>query len=545
MILKDAAVARPLFPWLTRAGAPLWAKLERPRWIGAVVTLLAAAAAFHAGGEAYRARWQILAAPKVPGNVLRGLTAEPARLQLDISYRDYQKLAYKRMLAFDRGKLYAEDDSYVPATVSVDGDAVRGRVRLKGEGLDHLKGDTWSLRVRLRDGQALFGMRRFSIQTPRRSGSLKEWIFYRLLEHEDLIALRYDYVDVTLNGEHKGIYALEESFTSALLDHNRRREGPLLKFDERLFVLRNEVADDFQSQTDLFHAADVLVFQTGRTFEDPFLRSAFLAGRQALADFRAGRRAASETFDIERTAKILAVVDLLNCFHAVRWKNARFYFNPLTSRLELIGYNAYGNEDFLPLVGDLNYQLWRQDRFGPYPVREWIGLFYSDPVIRERYFHHLERLTSPGYLERFFAEVAPELEAKLAIVQRGNPFYHWVSARYFANRDTLATILRPEAPITATLVADAPELEVQNPLAVPVEVLGLRCGATEMPTTGDRTVLDSLPGQSVTAVRVRLATGGDVVSCRDGDATVSYRIPGTERVLSAPVAEAAEGAPWT
>ena len=37
-----------------------------------------------------------------------------------------------------------------------------------------------------------------------------------------------------LNGKNLGIYALEEHFDKALIESNKFREGPILKFDESI-----------------------------------------------------------------------------------------------------------------------------------------------------------------------------------------------------------------------------------------------------------------------------------------------------------------------
>ena len=70
-------------------------------------------------------------------------------------------------------------------------------------------------------------MKQFSLHHPRTRNWLFEWLGHRILRREGTLALRYRFVDVTLNGKHLGIYALEEHFEKRLIEHNRRREGPM------------------------------------------------------------------------------------------------------------------------------------------------------------------------------------------------------------------------------------------------------------------------------------------------------------------------------
>ena len=42
----------------------------------------------------------------------------------------------------------------------------------------------------------------------------------KILNYQGLIALRYDFIDVTLNGKHFGVYAIEENFRKNLIENN-------------------------------------------------------------------------------------------------------------------------------------------------------------------------------------------------------------------------------------------------------------------------------------------------------------------------------------
>ena len=43
--------------------------------------------------------------------------------------------------------------------------------------------------------------------------------------YEKLPYLRYSFVDLIINGENKGVYAIEEHFNKELLENRRSREG--------------------------------------------------------------------------------------------------------------------------------------------------------------------------------------------------------------------------------------------------------------------------------------------------------------------------------
>ena len=45
------------------------------------------------------------------------------------------------------------------------------------------------------------------------------------------VTLRFDFINVTLNGINMGIYAIEESIDKILVENNNYREGPVIKFN--------------------------------------------------------------------------------------------------------------------------------------------------------------------------------------------------------------------------------------------------------------------------------------------------------------------------
>ena len=64
-------------------------------------------------------------------------------------------------------------------------------------------------------------MKIFSIQHPRTRNYIYEWIFHQALKREGILSLRYKFINVTLNGQDLGVYALEEHFDKRLIEYNK------------------------------------------------------------------------------------------------------------------------------------------------------------------------------------------------------------------------------------------------------------------------------------------------------------------------------------
>ncbi len=411
-------------------------------------------------------------------NYVRGQMSQPKKMTIDIKHKDYQYLAFKRAEALQRGRLITDNESYVPAWVTVDGKRTRVKIRLKGDVVDHLEGDKWSFRIKVKGNKAIWGMRRFSVQAPKRSGWGHEWVMYQWFRKEGLISLRYDFIDLTINGKRRGIFALEESFSKELIENNRRREGPILKWDERLiFDTPNTAGSDRQAETDAFQAADVLSFTTTKMLANETLRKNFLVGRHMLAALRMGKASVPEVFDVQRAATTVAIIRIVNALHGVRWKNCRFYFNPVTAKLELIAYNAYGAHA-IPTIKKNSIPLYTKLRQNHYNTggHGWLDLFFSDPDFVEHYFSALDRFTSPGYLEAFFNDIEHDLREKESVIFKDEPSRNIRIPVYFHNRDMMRSFLYPKLPLKAYLKhydGQIMRLSVANPGFLPVVIDGV------------------------------------------------------------------------
>ena len=178
----------------------------------------------------------------------------------------------KRDEALKVGILQTTDDDLVPATVALnDGTKMDADIRLKGDWVDHLKGDKWSFRIQLKGDDQVMGFRQFSIQTPETRNYLYEWAFHQNLIEENILTTRYHFVNVLLNGKLLGIYGIEEHFTGELIESQGRRQGVIIRFDEEnlwdkwAYFFANGIkfmGDGWTSTTE--KTADITSFQSGK-----------------------------------------------------------------------------------------------------------------------------------------------------------------------------------------------------------------------------------------------------------------------------------------
>lgn len=417
-------------------------------------------------------------------------------LYIEIAPDNLATLAAKREEALETWVLLTDSNDFVPATVRLGtGAPVPVRLRLKGDWGDHFAHEKWSYRIEVRGENGILGMRVFSIQDPSTRTYLNEWLFLRNLRAEEVMGVGYDFVQVVQNGEAMGIYAVEEGFSKELIESQNRREGVIIRYNEDLLwehwsAFENDLVTPRGVQQ--FYTIDE--FDTGRIEGDPALRAQRDVAVGKLRAWWAGELPSSDVFDVEATAKYWALVDLWGAQHALQWHNQRFYYNPVTTLLEPIGFDAQ------PL-GEAN----------PVDVTTLPGLRQlhdrGDPQLQRAYARHLWRYAQPQYLAGLEAQFADELARHQAALDAefGNQAmpdgrdvlaspWDQLSERQASLRELLSPLQMTYAHWVGSVSSDTVALTVGNLLDLPVEIVGLQAGDVWLPAGADWRVHETKEG---------------------------------------------------
>ena len=327
---------------------------------------------------------------KIPINYMRGSISQPKLLEINIKYKNLAKLKQSRNNALKKGVLLPEDANYTKAEIKYEGNNYPIRLRLKGDHLDHLQGNKWSYRIKVLEEKTILGMKKFSLQVPEVRNFLGEPIFHKLLEKEGLPNLRYEVVNLKLNGKDLGIYTIEEHFDKYLIENNRMREGIIIALSENSFwneSIRKYKEPIFAIQ-DSYMNRDMKIFDSNRLISNQNLQYQANDAYFILKKFLDGELSVSKAFDIEKTAKFFAVVDLAGAHHAIVWNNMRFIYNPVNKLLIPIGFDGDGGNT----IGNLSIK------------QHQVELFFRDLEFTEKYIDNLERISKKEYLDEFFED---------------------------------------------------------------------------------------------------------------------------------------------
>ena len=280
------------------------------------------------------------------------------------------------------------------ATLSNKNDDYKIKLRVKGDRVLHWydKNQT-SYRVDLRGDDRIWGLEEFSIQKPITRNYIYEYIFHKFLEYNNLISLKYFFINVSLNDTDQGIYAVEEGFSKELIERNKKRNGPIFGLEETKGVNYPNIEYDLYSKNFWQSNHSDLV-------DRALLKLDRLKNRQINLD---------EIFDLNQWATYFAVIDITGNFHGSIPKSVKLYYNPVNAKFEPIGFDGHYNsnlfQDFLILdfmdPENKNCSYICSDR-------DWYLRFLENQEFISIYKKKLNEISSEKFLNNFY-----NLNAKL------------------------------------------------------------------------------------------------------------------------------------
>ena len=347
-----------------------------------------------------------------PIQTIRNQITPIKNLVIDINYENISKLKKIRERAVFQKELFPNESQWVNAKIKFGSEKYNAKIRLKGQFKDHWRDDgLWSYKIKLKDNKTLFGMDRFAIQHPRTRHFMNEWYYHKLLNYVGLISLRYNFLPVIINGEEYPIYAIEENFSTRLLENNNRREGPI-------FRLQNRVSPEepYVNQVTFYQKNKYQNTEKGR----------FLIRRveRQITNFLQGELEAKDVFNIEMMAKSYAIGDLFGNDHSILAYNIRYYMNPINGLIEPILYDQQEIKDASSkgLIGERNKHF-ENSLLIPTNV---ISLLFKDFEFSKEYLKALNVISQKSWLDQFFVENEKEARKK-------NPDYFFVMPYGFIN----------------------------------------------------------------------------------------------------------------
>ena len=356
----------------------------------------------------------------------QGTAFREETFEVQVAPEDAQKLKDIKKRSIKDGLYIRRESDEVKAKVGSTSPLMPAKIRFKGDWLDHLDWKGESYRIKLKGESAWRGMRVFSVQRAIVRGNLREWVYHQWLRREDVLSPRYDFIRFRFNGADPKPYAYEEHFTKHLVEHQKRREGPIVKFNEnrfwegikRSFDVRDQLPDG-RNKDAAWWSSEILPFEAKRVKKSPVLAQEFEQAKTLMHQYKYHLAAPDAIFDMKRLAKWVAISELMRAHHALTWHNQRFYYNPITNILEPIGYDGFGQES--PPAHLYTVEAFQKGHFSYEPLRQ---LFHTKPFLRA-YFKELDRMSQPGYINTLLAQMDEGIREREGFLRAFTKSYHY------------------------------------------------------------------------------------------------------------------------
>lgn len=392
----------------------------------------------------------------VVSNYLSGRASSPDMLYIDLGFEEIQALNFARQSALKKGVITEEEQNIsVKGTLSLKSDVFKVKLSPTGLNLDMIGSvNKRAYKVKVLGGKKIYGMSEFKLLPPGSRHHVVEWVGHQLESQEGLVALRYFFVEATLNGTGLGVYAVEEHFNKELLENNRSREG--LIFTEKNGKLK--------------------VFNEKKYIENEIKANQIRLLKSGLQSIRNGDLEIDRLFDLEKFAKHYAIIDLMNSFHAFGI-NAFYYFNPVTNLIEPITreYNSLRYSEGPPSASNFALDMYK----GNSSQFVYINKLFENEDFQKFYIKTLTKISNPQYLDDFFEAIAEELDIQTNIIFRDNPFYKFPKEYMYERQIQIVDWLNKDSGVIAHIDIDDKSyaFEVRNTSEFFVRLLDFRARA--------------------------------------------------------------------
>ena len=147
------------------------------------------------------------------------------------------------------------------------------------------------------------------------------------MEFNNLISLKYFFINLKVNDIDQGIYAVEEGFSKELIERNKKRNGQIFGLEEKLGKVYPNVEYDLYSK-------DYWISNY------PDLTNIALS---KLENIKTNNVDLGKFFDLEKWALYFAIIDLTQNYHGSLPKSVKLYYNPTTALFEPVGFDGHYN----------------------------------------------------------------------------------------------------------------------------------------------------------------------------------------------------------
>ena len=269
------------------------------------------------------------------------------KLKLDISFKNLKILKDERKKALSLGKNISRKK--VPIKITHEGKTFNASARLKGGLADHYGNNKqFSLMIKIKKNQSINGMKEFSITQHVSRQFPQNVVYSEMLSSIGIASPKFITYRINLNGDDWGIMLAEEQYSDAYFELRKKKYSPIFKLTNEdnsdiLRTLFKELKSDEEKKLINF-----INYKHGKIENSIYNRNDFKHFYYSyvlshLKDFkydllndRIGAKELGDYIDMDKFSKIFILSIIAGEYHALAYRNIRFYANPFTKKFEPI-----------------------------------------------------------------------------------------------------------------------------------------------------------------------------------------------------------------
>jgi hypothetical protein len=454
----------------------------------------------------------------------------------------YNVLKENRLEALKNDLLSKEYRDKVLSEFVYNRDTFRVDIRLKGDRKDHWEhAFKWSFRVKVKKGKAINGIKVFNFQQPKTRGNLNEWYFHELLSHFGLMNLRYKFVRTFINGQDAGVYAIEEYFDKRLIENNGLREGITFRFNTSKYWPYWPGLN-----SNYFQGSPIEPFNLGKKKEENPRYEQFLVAKDLVIGYAKGHYKVDEVFNVDELAKYFALTDLTGHPHGAFIDNIKFYYNPITARIEPIGYDNsiiknIGHQSIVGLRYLLGERRWINQVDEKKNYLTWHDQLFADEVFQKAYYKALETVSDEKQLQLMNESIEEALVQNLTKIRINKSDYTFSGDQLVKeNAAFIRKFITPKHALEAYVVKKDTvkgyvEIEFNNTHYAPLQFIGLKYKDSLILRKPALPILQasSIPGIQSDPIKEVFKVPSELLKKKKFDKRLSvvYTIPGTTKMF--------------
>lgn len=390
-------------------------------------------------------------------NYLKSLAVKSDKIYLDINFNNILKLEEARNNALSRGFISQKDQMInVNAKLKKNKESYNVDISPTGFLLDMI-GDKKkrAYKIKVKKNETIYSMSEFKLLPPKSRYYLTELVGQTLAKTEGLININYFFVNLFLNGDNIGTYAVEEHLTKELIERNNKRNGIIFSFNQNTGKIKIFNKNKYLKNGD---------FDKEQLNYLNYIWSSSIKNPETLI----------KNINIDKFSKYFSIIDLMDGFHALE-NNSLFYLDPISLEIEPIirEFNSYRYVDGPPSFDWISIEQFAEKKDNLLFYKNFYSSLFNNQEFLDKYIENLERLSNKGFLDDFFKNNKKLFNKQLSLIHKSYPSYNFPKEYLYLKQDHIKKHLTQKKILLSRYNNIKKKIQIENVSKYPLKIIKL------------------------------------------------------------------------